>query len=157
MSFDPATMMAVSAGVSAIGSMFSGEGRAQAHEYNAQIAMQNALIARQQGEAAAEAQGRDAKRKLGSMVANFGASGVMTDSGSALEVLADSARMAMLDNLTIKYNANLKALSASMQGDMERSAGKNSRTAALLGAGAGAITGAGYYKAKAIPGIGTLD
>lgn len=156
MSFNPVTMMGISASVSALGNLFSGESRAQAHEYNTQIAMQNAIIARQQGEAAAEAQSRDTKRKMGSIVANYGASGVMTDSGSALEVLADSARMAMLDNLTIKYNSNMKALSIAMQGDMERSAGKNARTSGLLGAGASVITGAGYFKAKAIPGVGVV-
>lgn len=117
----------------------------EAMEYNAAINMQNAELARQQGLAEAESQARDAKRTVGSMVASYGASGVQTDVGSPLDVLADSARMAMLDNLTIKYNAEMKARAYEQQAQLDLMGGGSSTANALgvLGAGLNAF---GFYK-----------
>ena len=123
----------------ALGSILQGEGAATAAEYNATIARQNAAIAAQQGEAAAQAQGRNAERHIGSMVAAYGASGVEGSSGSAMDVLADSARMSTLDNLTLKYNYALKGLGYENAAKLDDTNAAYSRTAGLLGAaGAGA-------------------
>ena len=124
-----------------IGSTMQGESNAQASQYNAAVAQRNAVIARDQGEAAAQAQQRAASRQMGSMLANYGASGVQTDSGSPLDVLADSARMAALDNLTIKYNAALRAAGYESESTLENARAKTSRTSGILGAGSNILRG----------------
>ena len=122
----------------AIGSIVQGESQAQAYNYNAGIAAQNAQIARAQGEAAVQAQQRNAARRIGTMIANYGASGVQTDAGSPLDVLADSAAMATLDSLTIRYNYALKAAGFESQAALDRNAAKSARTSGYFNAiGAG--------------------
>ena len=115
--------------LSSMGSLAKGEANAQAAEYNQAIAKQNADIANQQGEAAMQSQQRSAARTMGAMRANYGASGVQSDSGSAMDVWADSARMATLDMLTIKYNSDLKAQGFTQQSKIMGMAADNARTA----------------------------
>lgn len=138
-----APMMVASAGISAVGSIMQGQSQAGASRYNAEVAQQNATIAEQQGEAAAEQQSVAARRKIGSMVANYGASGVDGASGSALDVLADSARMAALDNLTVKYNYKLKAMGYQNQAALDQSNAKNSETSGALGGVGAGLRGLG--------------
>lgn len=158
MSFDPITMLIAGTGAAAFGSVMQGEAQAQASEYNAAVARQNAVIAQQQGAAAVQAQQRDAARKIGSMVANYGASGVQTDSGSPLDVLADSAAMATLDSLTLKYNAALKAAGYQSQATLDNMQAETASTSGVLNAGASALKGYSMYTAfsgNAIPGFGS--
>lgn len=135
----------LSFGMNAFGQKQQSKANAQAAQYNAAINMQNAELARQQGLAEAENQARDAKRTVGSMVASYGASGVQTDVGSPLDVLADSARMAMLDNLTIKYNAEMKARSYEQQAQLNLMGG-GSGTADALGLVGAGLDAFGFYK-----------
>lgn len=116
--------------------------QAAAQNYNAQIATQNASTTMAQGQAASDAQSREAERKMGAAVAAYGASGVDTGSGSPADVLADSARQATLDNLSTQYNYKLKALGYSDQATLDSSASSNSTTAGYLNA-AGALVGGG--------------
>ena len=153
--------LAIGTGASALGSVMQGEGQSQASEYNAAIARQNAIIAQQQGAAAVQAQQRDASRKIGTMVANYGASGVQTDSGSPLDVLADSAAMATLDSLTLKYNYALKAAGYGSQATLDDMQAKTSSTSGVLGAVGtglnGLSKGLSMYKdfgGNPIPGFG---
>ena len=116
----------------AFGSLIQGEGTAQANEYNASIARQNQIIAYQQSEAAVEAQQRDAARAMGAAIASYGASGVQSDNGSPMDVLADSARLAELDRLTIQYNYQLKALGFDQQAKLQKMAATSARTASYF-------------------------
>lgn len=136
--------------ISAIGNIIQGEGQATASEYNAQIARQNAVIAQQQGVAAADAQSRDAQRKIGSMVAAYGASGVQSDAGSPMDVLADSARMAALDNLTVKYNYALKAQGFNNQATLDQTNADYARTASYFKAAGSMMSQGG----SSIPNFG---
>ena len=81
------------------------EASAQASLYNAQIAQRDADIARQQAAADADMQATDARRRIATMQAGFAAGGAV--SGSALDVLADSATQAEKDNQTIKYKGDV--------------------------------------------------
>jgi hypothetical protein len=134
--------MAVSAGVAALGAVRSSQAQAAAANYNAQLADQNAQVANAQGAAAAEAQERDSKRRIGSMLAAYGASGVQTDTGSPTDVLADSARSASLDNLTIKYNAKLRAMGLEAQAGLDRSTASNATQAGYINATSAVLSGA---------------
>lgn len=146
-----AFMLAVaSAAMSAAGAEQQGESTAAAARYNAQIAEQNATVATQQGVAAGEAQDRAARMKIGSMVANYGASGVDGTSGSPMDVLAESARMAALDNLTTKYNYALRARGYKNQAGLEEANAKNALIAGDINATASVFKSAG----NAIPMFG---
>lgn len=158
MSFDPVTMMVAAAGTQAVGSLIQGESQAQASEFNAAIARQNAQIAQQQGAAAVQAQQRDAARRIGSMVANYGASGVQVDSGSPVDVLADSAAMATLDRLTLQYNYALKAAGFENQAKVDDMNATTSRTSGLFGAASAGMKAYGtyqYYNGTPVPNFGS--
>jgi hypothetical protein len=116
------------------GSLFSGSAKSSAAKYNARVAAQNAEIARQQGIAAVEAQQRQAARAIGSAMAAYGASGVSMDSGSPIDVLVDSARMAELDKLTTRYNYELKARGYEADSKLNLMEGRAARTSSLFGA-----------------------
>ena len=131
----------VGAATAAVGAVSQGQAAGQAADYNAQVAQQNAVIAQQQGDAAAQAQSRDAQRKIGSMIASYGASGVQADAGSPLDVLADSVRMATLDNLTTKYNYALKAQGFGNQATLDTMNAETSRTSGLLNGAAALMKG----------------
>lgn len=125
--------------MSFFGNIIQGQGQKLAADYNATIARQNAEIATQQGVAASEAQQRDAARKIGAATAAYGASGVSTDSASATDVLAESARNAMLDNLTLKYNYTLRSQGLRNQAALSEAEGEYASTASILNAGSGGM------------------
>jgi hypothetical protein len=157
MSFDPGTIALVAGSVKGFGSILGGESNAQAEEYNAAVAQQNAAIARQQGAVAADQQWRSAERTFGSIVASYGASGVQSDNGSPVDVLADSAARATLDNLTTKYNYELKAVGFENQAQLDKMKAQTSRTSGVLNGIAS--VGQGYAMSQmwgsgGLPGFG---
>lgn len=120
--------------VSAVGAIRQGQAQAASSNYNAAISTQNEQIAESQSVAAGEAQSRDAQRKMGSMVAAYGASGVQGSDGSPADVLADSARSMALDALTLKYNYKLRGLGFHNQAQLDSANANNSRTASYFSA-----------------------
>ncbi|UOF77178.1 coil containing protein [Caudoviricetes sp.] len=83
----------------------------KANEYNAQIARNNAIKAEEnvrktqlEGMKQEEAQRIKTANLLGEQKAGFGASGVMLNSGSALDVQASTAYMGQEDLLSIRTN-----------------------------------------------------
>jgi len=152
-----ATWAMVAAGTAAAGTLMQGASNTQAAEYKANVAQQNALIAQQQGEAAFQAQQRDAARQIGRMTAQYGASGVQTDGGSPLDVLANSAAMATFDGLTLKYNYALRAAGFENQSSLDTAEAKSATTSALLSAAATGIKGYGMsmgFGGSSVPGLG---
>ena len=143
----PVIMMAASTAMSVAGAVKQGQAASQAADYNAQLATQNAGIAAAQGEAAAQAQSRDSQRRIGATMAAYGASGVQMSDGSPSDVLADSARSAALDNLTTRYNYQLKGLGYQDQANLDASQSKNDSASGYLSAlGAAAGGAAQTYK-----------
>lgn len=140
-----ATWAMIGAGVAATGTLMQGQSQAMASEYNADVAQQNAAIAAQQGQAAVAAQQRTAARTIGSMKAAYGASGVQVDSGSPLDVLADSASMAELDKLTTQYNYALRGMGYSQQANLANMNAESATTSSLLSAGGQLAGGYGNY------------
>jgi DNA primase len=142
----------------------------QAANFNADLLEQNAVIAAEQGRVAQEAQQRQASRQIGSMIAAYGASGVQVDTGSPLDVLADSARMAELDRLTIGYNTELEVRNYQTQAQLQRmtaqqgvlaaatynSAARAASTSGYINAGAAALSGlTSMYQSGAFSGWGS--
>jgi hypothetical protein len=150
----PVVLMAASTAMAVAGAVKQGQAASQAANYNSQLATQNAGIAAAQGEAAAQAQSRDSQRRIGAETAAYGASGVQMSDGSPADVLADSARSAALDNLTVKYNYQLRGMGYQNQANLESSNSSNASAAGYLRAiGAGAGGAALTYK---LNGGGTL-
>lgn len=154
----------ISGVISAIGAIRQGNAAYAAGTFNAKVAEANAVASEQQGQAAADAQQRDAQRRLGSMIAAYGASGVSSAEGSASEALADSVRMATLDNLTTRYNYQLRAADYRTEAELNKMNAKNARTAgyfsaasSLLGAFSGGVGSySGTYTTSQLRGNGLM-
>jgi len=136
--------VAISTGMQMVGGLMQGNQAAGAANYNAAVARQNAAITQQQGAAAVEALQRKQYQQIGSMVAGYGASGV--SGGSALDVVGQSAAMAALDRLTLKYNYDLKAMGYDNTANLDEAQADNARTSAILGAIGTGIKGYGTYE-----------
>jgi hypothetical protein len=139
----------------AYGAIRQGEAQSSAAKFNAQVAQQNADAAAQQGDAAQQQQRRDAMRKLGLLQANFGASGLDPSTGSPLDVFADSVANATLDNQTVKYNYQMKALGYQNSASLDSAEADNATTSGYLSAAGTLLGGAGKayqtYKGTGMP------
>ena len=134
-------LMAGAAVVSAVGAVRQGQAAAASADYNAKVAEQNAQIANAQGNAAVEAQQRDAQRRMGAAVAAYGASGVQLSGGSPMDVLEESARNSALDAATLKYNYRLRGMGFENQANLYSAQSGFASTAGYLGAGAALASG----------------
>lgn len=118
MCFATAALIAggVGAAVSAGGAIEQGQATANAANYRAQVATNNATIAKQNadyaieaGQVAAETQGLKGAAAGGALKAHQGASGVDINSGSAVDVRTSQREAAKLDAETVMNNAELQA------------------------------------------------
>lgn len=116
-----------------IGIAQQNEAIAKASEYNAGIALRNAEIAKFQGEIALEDQAKLAIKTLGAARAAYGASGVTASSGSAIDVLAESAANAARDKYMLKFNTDMKVQNFNDQATLENMNAQNARTASTFG------------------------
>jgi hypothetical protein len=127
--------------MSVIGAINQGQQAKSAANYNAQLANNNAIAARQQAEVNAAAQQRASRLKIGSMVAGYGASGV-TMEGSPMDVLEASAATAELDRQNILYGGGLKAGGYQSTAGLELMRGENAETGSYFSAGSALLSGA---------------
>lgn len=124
MCFATAALIAggVGAAVSAGGAIETGQANANAANYRAQVASNNAIIAKQNadyaikaGEVSAETQGLKGAATGGTLLAHQGASGVDVGSGSAVDVRTSQREGAKLDSETVMNNAELQAYGYGVQ------------------------------------------
>jgi hypothetical protein len=141
---DPVTMSILSTAFSVVGAISQGRQEKNAAEYNAAVARNNAIAARQQAAANAEAQGREARRRIGSARAGYGASGVALE-GSPLDIIEQSALEAELDRQNILYAGDLKASGFESTATLEESRGKSAMTGSIFKAGSSLLTGTQDY------------
>ena len=104
------------AGIAAVGAIGAGEAQSANAAYQAQVARNNAEIAKQNaaytmesGQAQAAAQGMKARAAVGSLVAAQGANNVDVNTGSPADVRVGSKELANLDTKTIISNAARQA------------------------------------------------
>lgn len=100
-----------------------GQAQSAQYKYQAAVARNNKIISDQnaqdslaRGKVEEDAHRLRVQQVKGSQRASFGASGVMVDSGSPLDILADTATMGELDSLTIRSNAQREARQHQIQG-----------------------------------------
>lgn len=150
------------AGATAYGQYRATQAANKQAEYQSQVAANNAATAEmeakyaeQQGERNAEAQRRKTAIMVGAQRARMGASGVVADTGSFLDIELDTVRMGELDALALRDEGQLAAWRSRVQGSNYRAQSQlysMSKTDPLLSAGgtllssAGTI-GLGYYTA----------
>lgn len=122
----------------------AGKAQAGAYEFNAEVNDQNAQLARQAADADILNLKRDAYQTIGAQRAGYGASGVSGDSGSALDVLANSTAQAVLDQQRRRYQGALQAQ------DQENQAAINRHNAKIAKTG-----GQGIAAAQVLSGVGS--
>jgi hypothetical protein len=136
--------------------MEAGEASAAANAYKAQVATNNAEIARrnaisdaQAGDTAAFNQGLKTRAKVGAEKAQQGASGIDVNTGSAADVRKGTQQLGMLDALTIRSNAARKAYgdlvestSDTAQSQLDTMAGQQASEAGEIGAVGSLLSGA---------------
>lgn len=130
------------AAVSAIGAIQSGKAQQKAAEYNAQVAEQAALAARQKAAYDEAAHRRELARMLSAQRAAYGASGVDVSVGTPLLVMADTVQEGELDALAIRYGGEVGASRQLSAAQLSRMTGKQARTASYYQAGSSLLTGA---------------
>ena len=118
----------------------SAEAQAKAAEYNAKIEESKAAIS---AERAAQEERKLRMRGAltkGAQRAAFGAAGLIPDAGSPLDILLSTQWSVERDAATIRYNAMLdqwgygsRANMERYQADVARAAGKQARTAGIIG------------------------
>lgn len=119
--------------MSAIGQLKQAGAQSAAGEYNAKIAEQQAGLARQQSVEEERKFRIQSQKQLGSMRAGYGASGVTLE-GSPLDVLAESAKTAEFDALTIRQGGKVKEQQYMAEARLQRKAGQSAFSGALIGA-----------------------
>jgi hypothetical protein len=96
--------------LSAGGSILQGQAESTSLEAQADLQIQNAAEAREQGKLNAAKSAVESGHKIGAIGAAAGASGVTSDSGSIQEILRASASNAEMDRLNILHGADIKAI-----------------------------------------------
>lgn len=144
------SLAAIGTGVSVYSAIKQGQYAQASADYNSKIARQNAETARKQGIEAQMMADRQTRQKLGTLTAGYGASGVASDTGSALDILKSSASQAKLEAANVRYGYDMKglgygnqALLSSMEGDAASSSAKWNAAGALFSGGAKVASQAG--------------
>ena len=138
----PILMMA-GAGLSAMGAIQQANAAKSAALYNATLKERDAGLAMQQADREAQQVRWASARAQGSLLAGYGASGITTDTGSPLDVLANSASQAKLDEETVLYNGKLKATGYMSGAALDRAQANNVEQQGQLSAASYLIGGAG--------------
>lgn len=94
--------------------------QASLQEYNAKVAENNSILARQAAEADADTIDRQRKVALAKQAAGFAAAGVTINEGSTLDVLGDTAAEFEMDRLNRLHQGQLGANAATIQAQQNR-------------------------------------
>lgn len=115
--------MAAAAAASAAGTAISSIQQSKQADYQSKVAENNNVIAQQMAQDAlnrGQAKEQEQRRKTAALISNqrtaFAANGVDINSGSAVDVQADTAGLGELDALNIRNNAQREAYGFQSQG-----------------------------------------
>ncbi len=133
----------VGSGTQAVGALIAGQQQSNALDTSAEIQRRNASEAKAAGEFNAHRQELIAGQKIGTTEAAFGASGISTDSGSALDVLMMAHTNAELDRLNILHGADIKAINYQNQASMDELGAKQTLQGSYFNAFSSVVMGGG--------------
>jgi hypothetical protein len=128
-------MNVLSQGLSAFGLFQSGQQQKAAANYNAQIAGQNATVARESGALTEYQQKKNLEAMVGTQAAQFAAGGVSVTSGSPIDVMTDTLSKGYLDIAINKYSTELAARGYESQAAMDKYEGNQAATEGTFKAG----------------------
>ena len=112
----------------------TGQSQAAAARYNRQVAQNQATLARQQAALEEETTREKQRRFMAAQRAAFGAAGV-TEEGSPLLVMADTARQAERDLQLIRYGGEVSAAGFEAQAGLQRFYARQAERTGAIGAG----------------------
>lgn len=134
-------LLAAAVGMQTVSAISQANAASSASKYNASVAAANAKIATDQANSAAEQQRIDNYRKLGSIRAGAGASGIAATSGSPMDVLADSYTQGEYDVQSILYNGSVRAAGYTNQSSLDTATSKNQTKAGYMNASTALLSG----------------
>lgn len=124
-------------------------------EANAKVAEQQGLAALRKGSQESERIARQARRIQGAQRAAYGAAGVDPNTGSPLDIQADTMYQAEADKALVRYNAELQkwgfdveAANYRAQADAYGNKATGAIIGGVLGAGSSLLTGYGELSPK---------
>lgn len=137
-----AVLAAASAAAGAAGVKYQHDAAKNAANYNAEVNKVNARTAAEQGLWDAEQTRSKNKKILDAQRATYSASGIDPDSGTALDVRADSAQAGEMDALIQIYTGQSSANASEARSRLNQMEAKASSRAGTIGAGASLLGGA---------------
>ena len=146
-------LMAASAAMTAVSAIQQGNAANSAAKYNASVANNNAVAARQKAASDAARQEREGRLRAGANRAASGASGVggVGGAGSPLDILEANAAQEELDRLTIIHGGEVQAIGFENTARSELAAGKAAKKAGMFKAGSSLLMAGASYGAMAAP------
>ena len=143
-------LSALSFGVQAFSAMRQGEAQeaalkqqSQVAEFNARVAENNAILARQAAEADAATIDRQRRIALSKQSTGFAASGVVINQDSTLEVLGDTAAEFELDRLNRLHQGQVQTNAQRIQSTLDRNNAQGLLSQASSAASAGRTAAVG--------------
>lgn len=131
---------AVKTGIDAISGIAQGDSERAAGEYNAQIALDNARLTRQQAAEDERVFRVSSRKDIGAMRSGYAASGV-TSEGSVMDVLEEGAATAELDALKLRHQGESKAKAFEQEAVIARQRGQAAQTRGYLSAAGSLLEG----------------
>lgn len=111
----------------AMGSLMEADDKSKAYDRQADELQANAALNLKIGEFNANRQQMIANKKIGAISADYAASGVASDSGSVLDVLASSHANSELDRLSILHGAQVRSTMMQNRAQVDREAASRSK------------------------------
>jgi len=133
MCFDPVSLAVIGGIASAGGQLYSASAQSASYKSQAAYADRQAEMTAQKGNYDANQQARQNDRQLANIRGQYLSSGIAL-TGSATDVLQDSATQASLDEQSIRYGAQVESDNYRFQGALARSNAKSAMTGGYLGA-----------------------
>lgn len=126
--------------LSAYGSYRSGKDAEDAYRYNERISEREAAFQEQRTRYLLDQHEAETKKLKGFQKTGFAKAGVKTGSGTPIDVLRDTDKLAEIDANIIRYGGDIRAQSAYDEAKLYRRAGRSEMTAGLLNAGGTLLT-----------------
>ncbi len=126
--------------MSAVGAIQAGQAQKSASNFNAAVARNNAIAAQQTATENARRQERAGRKRQGELRAN-----VSTFSGSALDLIEDSAMEEELQRLSIIHGGDVQAAGFNNTATLETMQGKAAANAGFMKAGSTLLLGASKF------------
>ena len=134
----------IAAAVGAVSAVSQAYSQKKASDRNAEIALQNAQVAREEADLQARQSARENYMRLGAIRAAQGGAGV-SSAGSVLDVLGDVAAQGELERQDILYRGELKARGFGNTASLDTAAGRNAVNSGYTQAGASLLRGGYNY------------